>query len=336
MTADVTFADALHTLQSGRSIHFDALKQLPVTWYDVVKMAGNRAQRALLGRTRPRLVGVHAATGQLLVVKLDSLHYGSLKWTRKVQDVQQLFQLRRRMGDNTYTQLTMEFFPQGGGEKFADIFLFQGGAAQRFVAQVGSFRVSKQLHHHTAGHSTTLAGTHAGTPPRCDSAPELADTPAAHSNPLYTPESSKQMVDYDGMDYKQRFQAKLAARRAAAAAGVSPQLPAHTGVPPSSSLMDDEHLLTAPEPTAPAAPSLQLVDELAFLFSADSAAPASASSPFSTSRSPAPPPPEMRVSTNPFASAHPPPPAATWTSAMDDPFNGRGLAPSGVTYSFNP
>jgi hypothetical protein len=95
----------------------------------------------------------------------------------------------------------------------------QGGAAQRFVAQVGSFRVSKQLHHHTAGHSTTLAGTHAGTPPRNDSAPELADTPAAHSNPLYTPESSKQMVDYDGMDYKQRFQAKLAARRAAAAAG---------------------------------------------------------------------------------------------------------------------
>ena len=44
---------------------------------------------------------------------------------RQVQDVQQLFQLRRRMGDNTYTQLTMEFFPQGGGEKFADIFLFQ-------------------------------------------------------------------------------------------------------------------------------------------------------------------------------------------------------------------
>jgi hypothetical protein len=39
MTADVTFADALHTLQSGRSIHFDALKQLPVTWYDVVKVS---------------------------------------------------------------------------------------------------------------------------------------------------------------------------------------------------------------------------------------------------------------------------------------------------------
>ena len=88
-------------------------------------MSGNRAQRALLGTTRPRLVGLHVESGQLVVLKLDAIRCAWLKWTRKVQDVQQVFQLKRRMGHATLTQLTLQFFPQGGTDHFSDIFLFQ-------------------------------------------------------------------------------------------------------------------------------------------------------------------------------------------------------------------
>lgn len=155
MTLDTSFEDALRVLQSGRSMSMDELQQLPVTWFEVVKvkplsssythshshlalthslhppparamqMSGNRAQRALLGRTRPRLVGLHVASGQLLVLKLDAIRCAWLKWTRKVQDVQQMFQLQRRMGHATLTQLTLQFFPKGGADHFSDIFLFQ-------------------------------------------------------------------------------------------------------------------------------------------------------------------------------------------------------------------
>jgi hypothetical protein len=38
MTMDTSFDDALRVLQGGRSMAMEALQQLPVTWYEVVKV----------------------------------------------------------------------------------------------------------------------------------------------------------------------------------------------------------------------------------------------------------------------------------------------------------
>jgi len=325
MTMDTSFDDALRVLQGGRSMAMEALQQLPVTWYEVVKMSGNRAQRALLGTTRPRLVGLHVESGQLVVLKLDAIRCAWLKWTRKVQDVQQVFQLKRRMGHATLTQLTLQFFPQGGTDHFSDIFLFQEAAARKFVTQVSRFRVSSKVgaDHNNDNNVNNDNNDNNGTAAyqfknsqrrsdcRSDSAAELSTPSNHHSapiNPLFTPGGSRASPSPadSQMDYKARFHAKLQAKRAAAAAGGGAESSVQV---PTSTELADTAVQPAPAATAAAATAsssmdLMLMDDELLI------EPAPPCTPPPLSALP-PPPPQQRLSTPP------PPPAAAAASAPE-------------------
>jgi len=279
MTMDTSFDDALRVLQGGRSMAMEALQQLPVTWYEVVKMSGNRAQRALLGTTRPRLVGLHVESGQLVVLKLDAIRCAWLKWTRKVQDVQQVFQLKRRMGHATLTQLTLQFFPQGGTDHFSDIFLFQEAAARKFVTQVSRFRVSSKVgaDHNNDNNVNNDNNDNNGTAAyqfknsqrrsdcRSDSAAELSTPSNHHSapiNPLFTPGGSRASPSPadSQMDYKARFHAKLQAKRAAAAAAAAGGGAESSVQVPTSTELADTAVQPAPAATAAAATASSSMD----------------------------------------------------------------------------